>query len=297
LKVLLVGGTGLIGTSLKKELIKLGYSVNILSRKKENNSNTYVWNINEGYIDLKAFDGVSGIINLTGASIAEKRWSNKRKQVLYDSRIKSTRLLFNTIKTNKINLDFFINSSAIGYYGIKKSAKIFNESDNPGKDFLAKLCIDWENEALRFKELNIRTVIIRTGIVLTKTEGALEKIKLPIKFGILPIFGTGNQIFSWIHIEDLVGVFISSITNKKIVGPYNAVSPNPNSYIEFNREIAKALNKKVIPIKTPTFILNIAFGELSEILTLGNRIAADKLINEGFKFKYPHIQNALINLL
>lgn len=297
MKILLVGGTGLIGTSLKKELIEKGYSVHILSRRESEDSQTFLWDSKESYIDLNAFEGVSGIINLTGANIAESRWTNKRKQVLYDSRIKSTRLLFETIKKNKIGLDFFINSSAVGYYGTKKSTQIFKENDISGSDFLAKLCVDWEKEALRFNELNIRTVIIRTGIVLTKSEGALEKMKLPIKFGILPVFGNGKHIFSWIHIDDLISIFINSITNKNFIGPYNAVAPINNTYLEFNNKIAKVLQKKVIPLKTPTFILRLAFGELAETLTNGNKITAEKLTNEGFNFKYKDLDSALPSLL
>jgi uncharacterized protein (TIGR01777 family) len=296
LKILLVGGTGLIGAFLKNKLTELGYSVPILSRRKSDDSQTFLWNNNQDYIDLNAFKGVSGIINLTGANIAEGRWTRKRKEILYNSRILSTRLLFETIKKNKIALDFFINSSAIGYYGAKKSAKIFNENDVSGTDFLAKLCLDWEKEALRFNELNIRTIIIRTGIVLTKHDGALEKIKLPIKFGILPIFGNGKQLFSWIHIDDLIAIFINSITNSYI-GPYNAVAPINNTYLEFNTKIAEVLQKKVIPIKTPTFILRLVFGEFAETLTRGNQIAVEKLTNEGFNFKFKDLDSALSNLL
>ncbi|MFT5249074.1 MAG: hypothetical protein ACI93P_000797 [bacterium] len=297
MKILLVGGTGLIGTFLKKKLIKEGYTVHILSRRKSEDSQTFLWNSNEEYIDLNAFEGVSGIINLTGANIAESRWTKKRKEILYDSRILSTRLLFKTIKKNKIELDFFINSSGIGYYGTKKSAQIFKENDLSGSDFLAKLCFDWEKEALRFNELNIRTVIIRTGIVLTKYEGALEKMKLPIKFGILPIFGNGKHIFSWIHIDDLISIFINSITNEKFKGPYNAIAPINNTYLEFNNKIAEVLQKKVTTIKIPTFILNLAFGDLAETLTKGNKIAAEKITNEGINFKYKELDSALSNLL
>jgi uncharacterized protein (TIGR01777 family) len=297
LKILLVGGTGLIGAFLKNKLTELGYSVPILSRRKSDDSQTFLWNNNQDYIDLNAFKGVSGIINLTGANIAEGRWTRKRKEILYNSRILSTRLLFETIKKNKIALDFFINSSAIGYYGAKKSAKIFNENDVSGTDFLAKLCLDWEKEALRFNELNIRTIIIRTGIVLTKHDGALEKIKLPIKFGILPIFGNGKQLFSWIHIDDLIAIFINSITNKSYIGPYNAVAPINNTYLEFNTKIAEVLQKKVISIKTPTFILRLVFGEFAETLTRGNQIAVEKLTNEGFNFKFKDLDSALSNLL
>jgi uncharacterized protein (TIGR01777 family) len=297
LKILLVGGTGLIGSFLKNKLIEEGYSVNILSRRKSKDSQTFLWNNDEEYIDLAAFKGVSGIINLTGANIAEGRWTEKRKEILYNSRILSTRLLFETIKKNKVALDFFINSSATGYYGTKKSTKILKEDNVSGADFLAKICLDWETEALRFNELNIRTIIIRTGIVLTKNKGAFEKIKLPIKFGILPIFGDGKQVFSWIHIDDLITVFMNSITNKNYIGPYNAVAPINNTYLEFNRKIAEVLDKKVIAIKIPTFMLRLIFGELTETLTNGNQIAVEKLSNNGFNFKFKDLNSALSNLL
>ena len=297
MKILLVGGTGLIGSFLKNKLIEEGYSVNILSRIKSKDSQTFLWNNDEEYIDLAAFKGVSGIINLTGANIAEGRWTEKRKEILYNSRILSTRLLFETIKKNKVALDFFINSSATGYYGTKKSTKILKEDNVSGVDFLAKICLDWETEALRFNELNIRTIIIRTGIVLTKNKGAFEKIKLPIKFGILPIFGDGKQVFSWIHIDDLITVFMNSITNKNYIGPYNAVAPINNTYLEFNRKIAEVLDKKVIAIKIPTFMLRLIFGELTETLTNGNQIAVEKLSNNGFNFKFKDLNSALSNLL
>tara|TARA_R100000541_G_scaffold12640_1_gene21128 strand:+ start:107 stop:1006 length:900 start_codon:yes stop_codon:yes gene_type:complete len=297
LKILLVGGTGLIGSFLKNKLIEEGYSVNILSRRKSKDSQTFLWNNDEEYIDLAAFKGVSGIINLTGANIAEGRWTEKRKEILYNSRILSTRLLFETIKKNKVALDFFINSSATGYYGTKKSTKILKEDNVSGADFLAKICLDWETEALRFNELNIRTIIVRTGIVLTRHKGAFEKIKIPIKFGILPIFSNGKQVFSWIHIDDLIAVFMNSITNKNYIGPYNAVAPINNTYLEFNRKIAEVLDKKVIAIKIPTFMLRLIFGELTETLTNGNQIAVEKLSNNGFNFKFKDLNSALSNLL
>jgi uncharacterized protein (TIGR01777 family) len=297
LKILLVGGTGLIGSFLKNKLIEEGYSVNILSRRKSKDSQTFLWNNDEEYIDLAAFKGVSGIINLTGANIAEGRWTEKRKEILYNSRILSTRLLFETIKKNKVALDFFINSSATGYYGTKKSTKILKEDNVSGADFLAKICLDWETEALRFNELNIRTIIVRTGIVLTRHKGAFEKIKIPIKFGILPIFSNGKQVFSWIHIDDLIAVFMNSITNKNYIGPYNAVAPINNTYLEFNRKIAEVLDKKVIVIKIPTFMLRLIFGELTETLTNGNQIAVEKLSNNGFNFKFKDLNSALSNLL
>ena len=297
MKILLVGGTGLIGSSLKKELIDKGYSVHILSRKESNDTQTYLWNINDGYIDLKAFEGISGIINLTGANIAEKRWSKKRKEVLYNSRIDSTRLLYETIKKNTINIKFFINASAIGYYGVSNSNIEFKEKDPVGEDFLAKLCADWEQEALNFNTIKVRTVLIRTGIVMTKSGGALEKMKLPINFRVLPIFGNGKQYISWIHIDDLIGIFISAINNEKIIGPYNAVAPEYTTYTEFNYKISEVLKKKSIPIKVPTFLLNLIFGELAQTLTRGNKISSEKIREEKFKFQYSNLQNALSNLL
>ena len=297
MKILIVGGTGLIGSHLKNQLIRKGFSINILSRIKSKDSNTFLWDINGGYIDLNAFKGVSGVINLTGANIAGARWTEKRKRTLYDSRILSTRLLFESIKENNILIDFFINSSAVGYYGTKKSSKIFKEDNVCGSDFLAKICLDWETEALRFNELNIRTIIIRTGIVLTKHKGAFEKIKLPIKFGILPIFGDGKQPFAWIHIDDLIAIFMYSITNKNYIGPYNAVAPINNTYLELNTKIAELLGRKVIQIKIPNFLLKLIFGELSKTLTSGKQIAVEKLINSGFNFKFKNLNTALSNLL
>ena len=297
MKILLVGGTGLIGSSLKRELIDRGHSVHILSRKESNDIQTYLWNINDGFIDLKAFEGISGVINLTGANIAGKRWSEKRKEVLYNSRIDSTRLLYEIIKKNNIKIDFFINASAIGYYGVSNSNIEFTEKDPSGKDFLAKLCEDWEFEALKFNDLNVRTVLIRTGIVLTKSGGALEKMKLPINFRVLPIFGNGKQYIAWIHIDDLVSIFNTAINNKKLIGPYNAVAPEYSTYKEFNYKISEVLKKKSIPIKIPTFLLNLIFGELAQTLTSGNKISSGKIREENFKFQYSNLQNALSNLL
>ena len=298
MKILVVGGTGLIGSHLKNRLREEGVTVNLLSRKKSKENNVFLWDIKNNYIDLKAFKEVSGIINLTGANIAKGKWTSKRKRILYDSRILSTRFLFETVKKNNILIDFFISSSAIGYYGTKKSSLIFKEDDRCGIDFLAKLCVDWEKEAQRFNELNIRTVLIRTGIVLTKYQGALEKIKLPIKFGILPLIGTGKQSFPWIHIDDLIAIISNSINNKKYIGPYNAVAPVAyTSYLELNTKIAEILDKRVLRVKIPTILLNFAFGKLSETLTNGNQIAADKLIAIGFNFKYKKLDSALSNLL
>lgn len=297
MKVLLVGGTGLIGTLLKEELIKRGYVVNILSRKLNNDSHTFHWNVKDKFIDLNALNGVSGIINLSGANIAEKRWTHKRKQVLYDSRINSTRLLFETIKNNNIKFDFFINASAIGYYGYKKTNHVFNENDPFGEDFLSKLCADWEKEALNFNSLNIRTVLIRTGIVFTKSDGAFEKMKKPMLYGLSPILGGGKQFIPWIHIDDLIGIYIKSIENTQLKGCYNAVAPEHINYIDFNHKMAEILHKKFVSFNIPNFLLKLILGDVANIIINGNKISSKKIIENGYHFKYSTVNNAIENLI
>ncbi len=297
MKILLVGGTGLIGSLLKKELIKRGYEVNILSRKVNNYSQTYLWNVEDKFIDINALKGISGIINLSGANIAEKRWTTKRKQDLYDSRINSTKLLYETVKNNNIKIDFFINASAIGYYGYKKSNHVFKECDPSGKDFLSRLCDDWEKEALNFNSLNIRTVLIRTGIVLTKSNGAFEKMKKPILYGFCPILGDGKQYIPWIHIDDLIGIYIRSIENSQLKDCYNAVAPEHINYMELNNEIAEVSQKKVVTFKIPNLVLKIIFGDLANLITNGNKISSKKIILEGYQFKYPTLKSAIVNLI
>lgn len=295
--ILITGGTGLVGKELCTLLENKGHEIFILSRHKSKNPNYYYWNINENYIDSNAIIRAHYIIHLAGAGIADKRWTSKRKKILLESRVKSTNLLFEKVKELNPNLKGFIAASGIGFYGAITSTKIFSEQDASGDDFISAICIEWENSSLKFNSLKIRTVILRTGVVLSKKNGALEKICKPIKLGIGSFLGTGKQFMPWIHIDDLCAMFDFSIENENIHGIYNAVTPQHISNQEITTEIATHFGKKIWLPNVPSFILKIILGELSVILLNGSRVSCTKILKNGFVFRFPKLSQALKNLL
>jgi uncharacterized protein (TIGR01777 family) len=295
--ILVTGGTGLIGKHLCKLLKQKGHSVSILSRIKSSNSNTFYWNVEDNFIDPEAFINIDYIIHLAGAGIADKRWTKPRKAELINSRVNSTNLLFQKIKELNPNLKAFISASGIGYYGATTTDKISNEEDKPGNDFISKICTLWEKAANQFNSLHIRTVVFRTGIVLTKKGGAFEKITKPIKLGFGAALGSGHQYMPWIHIDDLCSMYIEAIENQKIKGIYNAVSPEHTSNKSFTKSIAEVLKKPIWLPNIPSSILKIIFGKMAIILLEGSRVSSKKIVTTGFNFRYPKLKIALENLL
>ena len=293
-KVLITGGTGLIGKRLSFLLASRGYEVRILSRNDSSNSvyKTFVWNVTEQYINDSAFEGLNHIIHLAGAGIADKRWSEKRKKEIIASRVASTNLLYNTVKRLKTPLSSFISASATGYYGSVTTETIFEEIDKPAKDFLGKVCSLWENSIFQFNEIKIRTVALRTGIVLSKDGGALKKMKTPV----ITALGNGKQYMPWIHIDDLCELYIKAIQDEQFKGAFNAVSSEHISNLSFSKKISKIFNHPFLAIGVPNFILQIVFGEMSTIILNGSRISANKIQQAGFKFKFENLEKALKNL-
>lgn len=293
-KVLITGGSGLIGRRLSFLLKSRGYEVRILSRSNnpKNNYKTFVWNVSEQYINDSAFEGLKHIIHLAGAGIADKRWSEKRKKEIIASRVASTNLLYNTVKRLKTPLNSFISASATGYYGAVTSETIFEEKDKPAKDFLGKVCSLWEDSIFQFNEIKIRTVALRTGIVLSKDGGALKKMKTPI----ITSLGNGKQYMPWIHIDDLCELYIKAIEDEQFKGAFNAVSPEHISNLSFSKKISKIFNYPFLALGAPSFILQIVFGEMSTIILNGSRISANKIKQAGFKFKFENLEKALKNL-
>ena len=293
-KVLITGGTGLIGKRLSFLLASRGYEVRILSRSNslKNNYKTFLWNVTEQYINDSAFEGLNHIIHLAGAGIADKRWSEKRKKEIIASRVASTNLLYNTVKRLKTPLSSFISASATGFYGAVTSETIFKEIDKPAKDFLGKVCSLWERSIFQFKEIKIRTVALRTGIVLSKDGGALKKMKTPI----ITALGNGKQYMPWIHIDDLCELYIKAIEDQEFKGAFNAVSSEHISNLSFSKKISKIFNHPFLAIGAPSFILQIVFGEMSTIILNGSRISANKIKQAGFKFKFENLEKALKNL-
>ena len=289
-KILITGGTGLVGKRLSQMLIGQNHDVLILSRNPKN-KNEYKWDLANNYIDKNALLETDYIIHLAGAGIADKRWSEKRKQIIIDSRVKTANLLFKKIKEYKINLKGFISASGIGYYGAITSKTIFKETDTAGSDFLGEVCRKWENAAHQFANLNIPVTILRTGIVLAKEGGALDKMKTPI---ISPL-GTGIQYLAWIHIDDLCEIFITSIA-ANLTGVFNAVAPESHTSITFSKALAKSIKRPYLGIGIPSFMLRLLFGELSVILLEGSRISAKKIEKNGYSFRFKTLKKALNNL-
>tara|TARA_B110000003_G_scaffold274490_1_gene314588 strand:+ start:10233 stop:11123 length:891 start_codon:yes stop_codon:yes gene_type:complete len=294
-KVLITGGSGLIGKRLSYLLTCKGYEVRILSRYERLGCNykTFVWKIKEQHIDENAFKDLNHIIHLAGAGIADKRWSKKRKKEIIYSRVASTNLLYNTIKRLKTPLSSFISASATGYYGAITSEAIFKEIDKPATDFVGTVCSLWEKSIFKFNEINIRTVALRTGIVLSKHGGALKKIKTPI---ITPI-GNGKQYIPWIHIDDLCELYIRAIEDTNFKGVFNAVSNEHQSNFSFSKTVAMVYKVPFLNVGIPKFILRIIFGEMSTIIINGSRVSSNKLEYNGFKIKFKTLENTLKNIL
>ena len=295
--ILITGGSGLIGKVLQQKLNSVGYTVSILTRNKSENPTEYYWNISEGIIETEAIKKADFIIHLAGAGIADKRWTRKRKKILINSRVDSTKLLLQEVKKHNPNLKGFIAASGIGYYGAITSDKIFIEKDIPGNDFLSTICKIWEKESLKFQEEKIRTVIFRTGVVFTKSGGAFEKITMPIKKGVGAVLGKGNQFIPWIHIEDLCNMYLNAITNINLNGIYNAVAPEHITNKNLTKNIATVLNKRIWLPPIPSVVFKLLFGKMSVILLKGSRVSSKKIENEGFKFEFITVKKAIANLL
>jgi len=298
-KVLIAGGTGLVGKHFSKKLIEKGYDIAILSRttKNENTLPTYHWNLEKNEIEKEAIQWADFIINLAGENIGEKRWTEKRKQQIIDSRVKAGELLFNTTKEQNKKLKAYISASAIGYYGAATSTKIFTETDNSATDFLGKTCDKWEKVTDKFTTLGIRTVKIRTGVVLTKEGGALSKMITPIKIWMGSALGTGKQYLPWIHINDLCGIYIKAIEDLKMEGAYNAVAPEHVTNNKFYKTIAFVLKKPLWLPHIPSFIMKLIFGEMSKMLLTGSSVSSAKIKAAGYNFQFATLKNALVDLL
>jgi len=298
-QVLISGGSGLVGKSLCEKLYSKGYDVAILSRNPNrlNKFKTYFWDILNKQIDPEAIASSDYIIHLAGANIAEKRWTTSRKKLILDSRVESTNLLFEEVKKQNKRLKAFISASAVGYYGAVTSDKIFTEEDKAANDFLGQTCQKWEKAARQFENLNIRTTILRTGLVLTKKGGALSKMLIPVKLGVASAIGSGKQHIPWIHIDDLCEIYIKAMEDEQMAGAYNAVTPGFQTNLSFTKALAKTLNKPCFFPNVPTLLLKFILGDMSKILLKGSRVSADKLNKNRFTFEFPKLDSALNDLL
>jgi uncharacterized protein len=299
MKVLISGGSGLIGRELCIRLQEKGYEVAILSRNKTYYSGpqTYKWDLENGSIETGAIETSDFIIHLAGANISEKRWNEKRKQVIIDSRVKGINLLFDKIKTARNKPQAFITSSAVNYYGTLTRNTIFTEDYPPGGDFLGEVCRKWEEAATQMEMLQIRTVKIRTGIVLSDKGGALKKMLLPVNLGLSAPIGSGDQYFPWIHIDDLCQIYIKAIEDQAMTGAYNAVAPGHTTNHDFMKTLAGVREKPFWAPRVPSYMLKLFLGEMAQMLLNGSRISSEKIIKTGFSFKFDSLPKALKDLV
>lgn len=293
MKVLIAGGTGFIGKALTAYLLNCGFEINLLSRGKVSHGNPisyYKWDVENGFIDKNAFDGVNAIINMTGINIGDKRWTSKRKIEIMESRIKPLELLLSYIKRLGIQIDTFISSSAVGFYGAIMSNRIFVETDQPGNDFLASVCRQWETSAQKFSDVAKRVVILRKGVVIGKDGGFYNKMVPFAKMGLNISIGSGLQFLPWIDIRDLSQLYYFILTDDRISGIYNAVSPQYITMNDFSRYMLASFHKKSFIPNIPGFVIKLMFGELSDMMLYGSRVSNQKLLDAGFTFDYPKLE-------
>jgi uncharacterized protein (TIGR01777 family) len=293
-RILITGGTGMVGTHLSDMLIDLGYEVAHLSRKPDKHSHyrAFRWDIESGYIDEAAFQYADCIVHLAGASVAEGKWTKERKREIMESRVASTSLLYKYLSTHEHHISTFIAPSAVGIYG-DAGAKSVGEETEPAHDFLAEVCQQWEAAEIQLRALGIRTPIFRIGLVLSDQGGALPSIAKPIKMMTGAALGSGEQWMSWIHIDDLCRLFIEAIENETFTGTYNAVSPNPVTNDEFTHTLANVLDKPLVLPHVPAFALKLVLGEMADVVLASQRVSADRILQKGFRFEYPELKDAL----
>ena len=294
MNILLTGGSGLIGSELAKNLIEKGHQVRILTREKNVEHPFYHWDKNK--IDEKVFDNLDGIIHLAGCLIA-KRWTKRYKEEILSSRVDTANLLFEYVNKLDVNLKFFISASGSAYYGQITSDKIFKESDEPNTDFLAKVCVAWEDAAYQFEEIGARVVCLRTALVLAKNGEGFKLLKKPIQLGVGANLGDGKQWMPWIHIEDLLQIYAQAVENENIKGSFNASAPENSDHSTFNRTLAKKLNKPFFLPNIPGFVMRLTLGEMSDLVLKGSRIDANKIEETGFTFQFPTLEKAFNDLV
>ena len=296
--ILITGGTGLIGKPLTEKLEGLGNTVRWLTRKIDPSIHRpqYLWDIEKGKIDASSMLDIDVIIHLAGSSISANRWNKKVLDEIETSRTNSTALLFDACHSVNHYPSHFISGSAIGFYGFDAGDKWLTEENDPGADYLADIVDRWEKSALNFRENGSILSWIRTGIVLARSKGALEKMSLPIKLGLGSPIGTGKQYLSWIHIDDQVGAIIH-ILNNKLEGTYNLVAPQPVTNREFTKELAVAYNRPLFMPRVPAFVLKIIVGQIANSILGSIKCSSQKLSDAGYPFKHNSLKTALGDLI
>lgn len=298
MKILITGATGFVGKQLTSKLLDEGHEIHVLSRDAQkakglfpqSQVKTFDWHNHLELPPVECLSGIEGVINLMGENIGAKRWSADQKRKLKESRINATQNLITLIENNlRVPLKFFISASAVGIYPVNQK-KIITETTEPANSYLADLCRMWE-ETLSALTLSERKVIIRTAVVLEKGDGALKKMLPPFKLGLGGPIGDGNQMMSWIHLDDLVSLYLAAVKDDRYIGIFNATAPHPVCNFDFTKALGSALHRPTL-FPVPALALKIAFGEMSCIILDSQAVISERLKSVDFHFKYETIDRA-----
>jgi uncharacterized protein len=313
--VLITGGTGMIGTAMSKLLLTKGYQVIVLTRNpdeaiakagntepstQKDHIQYATWNPNTQTIDKNAIQQADYIVNLAGAGVGDKRWTDTRKKEIIDSRVNSAATLIKGLQDTPNNVKAVIQASGIDWYPDDPeipNKNPFTETVPNGRHFLGSVCEQWEASIQPVKDLGKRLVILRTGMVVSKTGGAIDRFEMPVRFGVAAILSSGKQVISWIHIDDICRLYLYAIENEQLQGVYNAASPGPVSNKTLMLELATLITGRFfVPIHVPAFAMKLLYGELGMALLKSTTVSCEKISKTGFQFLYPAIEPALYDI-
>jgi len=304
-KILITGGTGLIGQALSKALIARGDEVVILTRHPEKHTAqpgmSYAgWDPGRQWIDPAVWSQTTAVVHLAGAGVADKRWTKARKQEIRDSRVQGGETIVQALSTQAHQVHTVVSASAVGWYGPDPqipNPDPFREEAPAADGFLGQTCQAWEQSLQPLEAQNIRLVKLRTGIVLSNNGGALKEFSRPLRWGIAAIMGSGRQYISWVHIDDLVRIYLFALDHATCRGSYNAVAPAPVSNQQLTEQLGRHLRGRFfIPVYIPAFLLRWILGEMSEEVLKSTTVSCSRLHVEGFQFLYPELHPALKQL-
>lgn len=292
MKVLITGATGLIGHALQRSFAEKGYKMLLTTREAADDEMHIQWSAEEGFADTEKLEGIDAVVHLAGESISALRWTDEKKKAIRDSRVLGTRNVVDAVSKLQSKPKVLVATSAVGFYGERGDEEV-NESSGAGDNFLADVCKAWESESRRAEDAGIRTVLLRTGIVLSKEGGVLATMLLPFKLGLGGVVGSGKQWISWISLEDHVAVINYAIENETLRGAVNSASPNPVTNEEFTKTLGDVLYRPTF-IPLPEFAVSMLLGEMGDELLLTSTKAMPKRLEDTkFEFKYPDLKAAL----
>ena len=296
MRILITGASGLIGTALQKSFEEKGYEMLLASRSEPKSERDIQWNADAGFADedLLRLEGLDAVIHLAGESISALRWTDEKKKAIRDSRVHGTRTMIEAFARLEKKPKVFISASAVGFYGDRGDEEM-TETSSVGDTFLSEVSKEWESESRRAEDMGIRTVLLRNGIVLSKDGGALATMMTPFKLGVGGVVGSGKQWMSWVSLDDAVGIVDYALENENLRGAVNVVSPNPVTNEEFTKTLGEVLYRPTF-LPLPEFAVNLVFGEMGDALLIDStRVVPKRLLDSGFKFRYPEIKSALEN--